>query len=115
MVAGVYNLVIEQGSTFVKILTYKVNNQIVDLTNYTARMQLRSNIESSATVIELTTENGRISLGGVNGTITLTISATDTANLDDTNGVYDLEIVSSGGIVTRLLKGTFIIDGEVTR
>ncbi|MBK7842063.1 MAG: hypothetical protein IPJ49_31200 [Candidatus Obscuribacter sp.] len=35
-------------------------------------------------------------------TITLTISATDTAALTAKKGVADLELVSSGGVVTKL-------------
>ena len=56
-----------------------------------------------------------ISLGGAAGTITLTISATDTAALSaPQNGVYDLELVS-GSTVTRLVQGTFLVTPEATR
>jgi hypothetical protein len=54
----------------------------VSLVGYTARMQVRSTLESAEALIELTTANGRIALGGSAGTITLTISATDTRSLD---------------------------------
>jgi hypothetical protein len=54
-------------------------------------------------------------LGGAAGTITLTISATDTAALTSGRGVYDLELVSGSGIVTRLLQGVATISRNVTR
>lgn len=115
MGAGLYNFTIEQGSTFTRLITYRdANNALVDLTNYTARMQLRKNIKDTRTIIELTTENNRITLGGLNGTIQLSISAADTKNLETVRGVYDLEIVA-GTVVTKIIAGEFNITGEVTR
>jgi hypothetical protein len=116
MTAGVYHFTIEQGSTFTRVITYKDSGgTAIDLTGYTARMHLRRRIEDSDSLIELTSANGRIALGGIAGTITLTISATDSANLSPVEGVYDLELASSGGTVEKLLKGTFTIEREVTR
>jgi len=115
MAATTYDILIEQGATFSQVITYKDNGVAVNLTGYTARMQVRSTLESATTVVELTTANGRIALGGAAGTITLTISATDTAGLTSGRGVYDLELVSGSGIVTRLLQGVATISRNVTR
>jgi tRNA threonylcarbamoyladenosine modification (KEOPS) complex Pcc1 subunit len=98
-----------------QVITYKESGVAVNLTGYTARMQVRSTLESAEALIELTTANGRIALGGSAGTITLTISATDTAALTAGRGVYDLELVSGSGIVTRLLQGVATISRNVTR
>ena len=115
MAATTYDLLIEQGATFSQLVTYKESGVAVNLTGYTARMQVRSTLESAEALIELTTANGRIALGGAAGTITLTISATDTAALTAGRGVYDLELVSGSGIVTRLLQGVATISRNVTR
>ena len=115
MAATTYDLLIEQGATFSQLITYKEAGVAVSLVGYTARMQVRSTLESATTVVELTTANGRIALGGAAGTITLTISATDTAALTAGRGVYDLELVSGSGIVTRLLQGVATISRNVTR
>jgi tRNA threonylcarbamoyladenosine modification (KEOPS) complex Pcc1 subunit len=115
MAATTYDILIEQGATFSQVITYKESGVAVNLTGYTARMQVRSTLESATTVVELTTANGRIALGGTAGTITLTISATDTAGLTAGRGVYDLELVSGSGIVTRLLQGVATISRNVTR
>lgn len=88
--------------------------QIVDLTGYTARMQIRLNKSASATIIELTTENGRIVIDGTNGLITATLVSSDTAALDFNRGVYDLEIIT-GSTVERLLEGNVTLSKEVTR
>ena len=114
MGAGIYHMKLDQGSTFSLVLTYKDSNgDAINLTGYTARMQMRRNHEDTA-LIELTTENGRIALGGSAGTVTLTIAAGDTAALPPIEGVYDLELVS-GSIVDKLLAGTFSVAREVTR
>ena len=115
MTAGVYHFSIEQGSTFSRVITYKDSSgTLVNLTGYTARMHLRKKIDDASTIIELTTENSKISLGGSAGTVTLTITAADTANLDAVEGVYDLELVS-GSTVEKLIAGTFTVKKEVTR
>ena len=115
MAATTYDILIEQGATYSQVITYKESGVAVNLTGYTARMQVRSTLESASTIVELTTANGRIALGGAAGTITLTISATDTAALTAGRGVYDLELVSGSGIVTRLLQGVATISRNVTR
>jgi hypothetical protein len=115
MAATTYDILIEQGTTYSQVITYKDNGAPVSLTGYTARMQVRATLESASTLVELTTANSRIALGGTAGTITLTISATDTAALTAGRGVYDLELVSGSGIVTRLLQGVCTISRNVTR
>jgi hypothetical protein len=115
MAATTYDLLIEQGATFGQVITYKDNGVAVNLQGYTARMQVRSTLEAATALIELTTANGRIALGGTAGTITLSISATDTEALTSGRGVYDLELVSGSGIVTRLLQGVATISRNVTR
>jgi hypothetical protein len=115
MAATTYDILIEQGATYSQSITYKDNGVAVNLTGYTARMQVRATLEAASTLVELTTANGRIALGGAAGTITLTISATDTAALTSGRGVYDLELVSGSGIVTRLLQGVATISRNVTR
>lgn len=109
-----HDFTIYQGATFSEVLTWRDSSEeLVNLTGYTARMQVRNRIDGD-TVVSLTTENSRIELGGSAGTITLTISATDTAALSE-GGVYDLELISAGGIVTRLLEGAVAFSKEVTK
>lgn len=117
MSAGFHHFVIEQGATFSRVLTLKDSSgTVVNLSSYSgAEMDLRENPESSTEVITLTTGNGRIALGGAAGTVTLTISATDTANLTADDGVYDLELTDSGGNVFRILEGSYSIRRGITR
>jgi hypothetical protein len=109
------DLLIPQGATFSRVIRWKADNANVNLTGYTARMQLRTSAEAIATLEDLTTENGGITLGGTAGTITLSLTATETAALPATRAVYDLELISSGGVVTRLVEGVATITRNITR
>ena len=114
MSAGSYDILCEQGATFLRVL--EVTDSVGDPINYsgyTARMQVRRRVDSDDVIIELTTENGRISMNS-SGQIVLSISATDTADIQ-TGGVYDLEIINSSNEVERLIQGNFTLSLEVTR
>lgn len=116
MAAGEHDITIEQGATFQMSLLWKDSaGDPVNVTGYTARMQVREKVTSTTTLLSLTSDAGDIVLGGTAGTIDVTASATATAAIDEKRGVYDIELVSPGGIVTRLLKGCVTISPEVTR
>jgi len=118
--ASNYNITIDQGTTFVLVITYADSaNAPINLTGFTARMQARAKYTSpnpplfdvSTTIVSGT----GIVLGGVAGTITVTLTATVTAALVAGQYVYDLELLSGGGIVTRLIEGRCLISPEVTK
>ncbi|MDA0630796.1 MAG: hypothetical protein O2981_05395 [Proteobacteria bacterium] len=114
MISGVHNFTIDQGATFSRTITVKnYDESLYNLTGHTARMQIRRQIEDTTVMLELTTENGRITLGGAAGTIELLITAADTSTLT-TSGVYDLELVE-GAVVKRLIRGNINLNLEVTR
>lgn len=111
-----YNLVIYQGATLSQQFIWQDSNETpVNLGGYTARMMARATVGAPTPFITLTTENGGIALGGALGTVTLNMSAAATAALTETAGVYDIELVSAGGVVTRFVQGNVIISREVTR
>jgi hypothetical protein len=87
----------------------------VDLTGYTARMQIRASVGAQTVLLELTTENGGITLGGAAGMVTRTITEAQAAAVGFTSGVYDLELVDADGAVTRLAEGLVSVSPEVTR
>jgi hypothetical protein len=116
MAAGTYNFAAEQGATMERIITYKDSaGALVNLTSYTARMQIRVAVETATFILELTTANGGITLGGALGTISLLVSAAVMSSIAAATYVYDLEIVSPSGKVTRLIEGKFAVKAEVTR
>lgn len=113
---GNYDLTLYQGASFTLTLTWKdAANAAINLTGYSAKMQIRYTAASPSVVLELSTTNGGISLGGTAGTITLNASASQTAALTEATGVYDLELTSGSGTVTRLLSGKYTLSPEVTK
>ena len=117
MVAGLYDITIEQGADLTIPLTWKDGlGNPVNVTGYLARMQIRENFDSDDYLIFLTSDPaGGITLGGALGTITIEMSAETTASLPQIDAVYDLELVSAAGFVTRLVQGRVFISREVTR
>lgn len=125
MAAGKYNIIIEQGATYQIELQYKdSNNQPIDLTGYSGRMQIRPSIGSTTSYLYLSSslnaDGTGLNFSGSNGTtspvsgsIGVFISAATSSLLTFTSGVYDLEI-QSGSIVTRLLQGNVQLSKEVT-
>lgn len=121
MIAGTYNILCEQGTTFTRTLELKYPDTIdpttyytYDLTDFTARMQVRRTIESSTVIVSLTTENGGIDIVGEDGKIIIFMNPVQTSALTS-SGVYDLEIISDDGVVSRVVQGTFTLSQEVTR
>jgi hypothetical protein len=115
MTPGRVNFVCPQGSTFQRTLTYKIDNVPVNLTGYSAKLQIREKHFSKNYVAFLNTTNGGISITASAGQINLLISASTSSAFIPGDYVYDLELVSFSGIVDRLIEGKFNITPEVTR
>ena len=65
-------------------------------------------------LLRLDTVNARIVLDTVNSAINLVIDATTTAAIWWQNAVYDLELISAGGVVTAIMGGNVTCTQEVT-
>jgi hypothetical protein len=115
MTPGRFNFTCPQGTTFDTTLTWKIENTPVDVSGYSARLQVRETYNSEDYIVNLTNLNGGITLGGSAGTINLLINATDTSNFVIGDHVYDLELISGNTTVTRLIEGRFNVTPEVTR
>ncbi len=87
----------------------------INLTGFTARMQIRSKLEDTVVIHELTTENAGIVIDNTEKTIKLNITPEATALFTFTNAVYSLELISSGGEVTPFSNGSIMLIKEVTR
>ena len=85
------------------------------IAGYSARLTIKDRI--GGTVLATCTSgspDNRIALDNTNHTITINISAVDTAAFTFTTGVYDLELVSGAGVVTTLYSGGVSVVKEVT-
>lgn len=116
MAAATYDFEIEQGATLIKPIVWNDGNGApVNLTGYSARMQVRKNVAAADVLLELSTTNSKIQITPMTGTVTLVFSATTTAAIDWSRGKYDLEMTSGDGTVTRLIEGEISISKEITR
>lgn len=89
-------------------------NVPTSLAGMTARMQIRTKLEDTAVILELTTENGGILIDNALGTITIVITAIATAALTFTSAVYSLELID-GAEVIPFIYGSINLSKEITR
>lgn len=114
------NLRIYQGATFKHVWTWLSGDTRntaapVDLTGCSARMQVREARDMAEVLLDVSTDDGRIRLGGAAGTIELYLHDEETEALRFDRGVYDLEIEFANGEKRRLFAGTVTLSPEVTR
>ena len=104
MAAAVKNLVIEQKATWKKRLTWRDKlKRPINLTGFGARMQI---VDASGTVlVDLSTANGKIILGGAAGTIDLMLTKAETTALRDVPMFYDLKLINPDLTEDRKLQG----------
>lgn len=104
------NLVIDQGASYsTTIDMLDENGAAIDLSNYTGAAQLRKHYTST------TATSFTIALGGADGTLTISLTANATANLTAGRYVYDVELTSNTGVVSRVLEGIVTVTPNVTR
>ena len=109
--AIVSNLTVDQGSTFsASIDITDTEDNILVLTGYTVAGQIRKTYDSS-TAINFT---GSVS-NAATGEVTISLTATQTNALVAGRYVYDVEITSAGGTVTRVIEGQLEVTPGVTQ
>lgn len=114
--AVTYNFCIAQGTDCtVPFVLSDAAGTVINLTGFTAAMQLRVQLNSIDAEDTFTTENGRIEITPEAGQISCSFPHTQTENYPARTLVYDLEITSSGGEITRVVQGKITVSGEVTR
>lgn len=103
-------LTMEQGATFSANVTLIDSlNQYVNLANYTANSQMRKSY-AAATAYDFTVTI----TDSANGTLVLSMSSTNTANIKAGRYVYDL-IIQDNNIKTRAVEGIVTVLPSVTR
>lgn len=108
--SGKYNIVAEQGATFNLDFRVETDGTPWNLTDYDFAMQVRRSTSSNTTLLEIISATMTS-----NGHVSATASAADMADVPAGRWVYDIELTSSGGEVTRILEGRFIVTPEVTQ
>lgn len=87
----------------------------IRLEGFSVRMQLRRFVSAEDVIDKLSTDNGRISVDVEEGMFTLSFPNEVTKSLPSGQLVYDIELVSPDGHVTRIVEGRIRVTAEVTR
>jgi hypothetical protein len=110
-----YIVEIDQGADWFFNVTYEnPAGTPVNITSYTAALQLRSLPESTIAILSLATGSG-ITITGAAGLVAVRATAAQTGAIIAGDYYYDLEITSPQGVVTRLVQGQALVNPQVTR
>ena len=110
--ATISNIFIDQGATFSTTVTIEDGTgSPLDLTGYTALAQIRKTYQSTtATDFTSTFDADRTT-----GLITISLTNTQTAALEEGRYVYDLLITDLSGTKTRVVEGIVTVNPSVSR
>ena len=110
--ATISNLFIDQDADFTTTVTVNDSNgSALDLTNYTALGMIRKTYQSTtATTFTSTFVSPRTT-----GQITISLTDTQTAALEQGRYVYDLVITDASGSKTRVVEGIATVTPSVSR
>lgn len=109
--AAFSEITIEQGASFNSTVSVEdVYGSPIDLSNYTAASMMRKSYQSLTAITITATITGN-----ANGEITLSIPASNTANINAGRYVYDVVITDNINTVTRVVEGIATVLPSVTR
>ena len=109
--ATISNLYVDAGSTYSNIITVSASNgQPLDLTGYTVASQMRKSYGSS------TSYNFTASLyNALTGKVRLQLTDIQSQAIPAGRWLYDVEIKSPSGSVTRVVEGIVTINPQITQ
>jgi hypothetical protein len=104
------NIIIDQGTDFAAVIDLQTTSSApFNLIGHTVAAQMRKNYSSSTA----TTFN--CSHNGADGQISITLGKAVTTVLEPGRYLYDIEITTAGGSVTRVVEGTATVTPGMTR
>ena len=108
-----YNLVCDQATTF--NFQFQILNDSTpwNLTGYTGTMTVRPFVGATTETVVASTANGRMVFTALTGRINVTLNSSITGDIAAGRYAYDL-VLNSGGTITRILEGKFVVTGAVT-
>jgi len=116
--AGRWDLVIEQGSTFERYFRWEDSSgSPIDLSPYSLRMTIRVTIGSIEYYASTEGASGTITISkpGAEGVFLIAMLPEDTESLDFVRAIYDVEAYTAGdAIVYRIVQGNVTLSREAT-
>lgn len=90
-----------------------------DLTGYSARMQIRTDVTDTNAIRTWSTTDGHIMIDGPTGTIAFAVSSDETYALPTQNSLlqwfYDMLLTSPAGHAERPVQGAVVVTPAITR
>lgn len=96
-------------------LRHSDTKEVIDLTGYVARMQVRPSIGSSVKYVDIDSDDNPDKISIVDNCVIVTLNSALTSTLSFDEAVYDLELESPSDVVTTYLEGKIVLSKEVTR
>jgi hypothetical protein len=113
--AGQKNFEVDQNATFNFVLEYKDDeDNAIDLTGASAKMQIRDTKGGSKLAVTLTSPSGGITIDGPSGILNIKMTPTQTNKLFYPKSSYDVMVVDSNGNKIKLLEGFMTLNRSVT-
>lgn len=110
------NFEVDQNATFTFEVQYTQEDEVtpIDLSNATAKMQVRDTKGGAKLAFTLTSPSGGITIDGPEGTLTVKMTPTQTNKLFYPKSSYDIMVVDSNGNKIKLLEGFLTLSRSVT-
>ena len=111
------NFKVIQGDTFTIVVTYKnPNGSVIDITDFTARMDVRDKPGGKVLCASATENNGGIVIDGPNGEITIEFTPAQTKKFTIPNAAHQLKITNlNTNQETTLVQGYLQVSSAVIR
>ena len=112
-----YDTSINQGADWYINFVYQdtATGSPINLTGYTAALQLRSLPSDTTAALSLTSPSSGIVITGASGLVAVHATAAQTGAIVAGYYYYDVEITSPANIITRLVQGQIFVSAQVTR
>jgi hypothetical protein len=109
-----YPIIFEQGTPFQYVYTWETNNVVNDLTGYSAKMIVVTDLVNKVPIITITSDdttapNTSLVLGGTAGTVTINLTDAATTAMNFDTGYYALLVQSPESVNSKLMEGTVTV------
>jgi hypothetical protein len=109
------NFKVVQGDTFTfEVIYQNPNGSLIDLTGYTAKVDVRDRPAGKILCASVTNSSGII-ISGLEGKIVVTFTPEQTRKFTVPNASYQLQIIAPNTQRTTILKGNIIVSAATIR
>jgi hypothetical protein len=110
-----HDITVPKGANFrLNVQARDSSGNVMDLTGYQARFQVRETVDAVSPVMSGTTTD-YITINAPGGVVMINVPASVTGAMTWTNGVWDLEIYVDPSNTDRIVEGFASLSPEVTR